>query len=257
MQNIANDAPGAFCWAGLATSDPEDARRFYTSLFGWQSEDVPAGAMGVCTLLRRGHLNVALLYEQTREARQAGAPPHWTTFVSTPDADATIERARSLGATVLREPFDVLGLGRVAALRDPAGAIISVWQRLAGAEAARVSQPGSRAWNELATTELERARSFYAELFSWTYETSSAGDDITIVNGGGPIGRIRERRHTERGLPSAWLPYFTVDSAEETTWRARQLEGISFDRASLSRWALLADRQGATFAVVEAEAAGP
>jgi catechol 2,3-dioxygenase-like lactoylglutathione lyase family enzyme len=45
--------PGTFCWVGLATSDPARARAFYTSLFGWQAEDVSAGEAGTYTLLRR------------------------------------------------------------------------------------------------------------------------------------------------------------------------------------------------------------
>ncbi len=45
--------PGTFCWMGLATSDPVSAKGFYTSLFGWQAEDLEAAAAGTYTALRR------------------------------------------------------------------------------------------------------------------------------------------------------------------------------------------------------------
>src|SRR6266516_273607 len=120
--------PGTLCWVGLATSDPVGAKAFYTSLFSWQAEDLGAGAVGAFTLLRHGGQDVAVLYRQMPEARAAGAPPHWTSYISVEDADATAARANELGgAAVFREPFDVPG-GRVAAIADPAGATVSLWQ---------------------------------------------------------------------------------------------------------------------------------
>jgi hypothetical protein len=72
-------APGTFFWVGLATSDPVGAN--YASLFGWQAEDLPAGA-----------------------------PPHWTSYRSVEDAGTTAARANELGgAAVRREPFESAG----------------------------------------------------------------------------------------------------------------------------------------------------
>src|ERR687898_30331 len=142
--------PGTFCWVGLATSDPAGAQAFYTSPFGWQAEDLPAGAAGTFTLLRRGGRDVAILYRQTPEARAAGAPPHWTSFISVEDAGATAARANELGgAAVFREPFDVLEAGRVAAIRDPTGAMVSLWQPRSRIGATLVNDPGALCWNEL------------------------------------------------------------------------------------------------------------
>jgi predicted enzyme related to lactoylglutathione lyase len=112
--------PGTFCWVGLATSDPAAATAFYTSLFGWEADELPAGEAGTFTILRQGGNDVAILYRQQPQARAAGAPPHWTSYISVEDADATAARASELGgAAVFRAPFDVLDAGRVAAIRDP------------------------------------------------------------------------------------------------------------------------------------------
>jgi uncharacterized protein len=117
--------PGTFCWVGLATSDPAAAEGFYTSLFGWEAEELSAGGAGTYTMLRRAAHDVAILYRQQPEARAAGAPPHWTSYISVEDADATAARAAELGgAAVFREPFDVLDAGRVAAIGDPTGATL-------------------------------------------------------------------------------------------------------------------------------------
>jgi predicted enzyme related to lactoylglutathione lyase len=160
--------PGTFCWVGLATSDPGGATAFYTSLFGWQAEDLPAGAAGTFTLLRQDGSDVAILYRQTTEALAAGAPPHWTSYISVEDADATAARADELGgAAVFREPFDVLDAGRVVAIRDPTGAIVSLWQPRSRIGATLVNDVGAFCWNELATDDVERAASFFAALLGW------------------------------------------------------------------------------------------
>jgi predicted enzyme related to lactoylglutathione lyase len=64
---------GTFCWAGLAISDPAAAEPFYTSLFGWEAEELAAGEAGTYTMLRRTTHEVAILYRQQPEARGGGS----------------------------------------------------------------------------------------------------------------------------------------------------------------------------------------
>src|SRR5215208_2609441 len=192
MSERTRYAPGTFCWVGLATSDPVVASSFYGSLFGWEGEDLSAGAAGSFTMLRLGGKDVAILYRQMPEARAAGAPPHWTSFISVEDADATAARANELGgAAVFREPFDVLDAGRVAAIRDPTGAIVSLWQPRSRIGAALVNDVGALCWNELATTDVERAKTFFSDLLGWAYEPAEGGS-TTIRKAGHRNGAIRE-----------------------------------------------------------------
>ena len=248
--------PGTFCWVGLATSDPVRATAFYRALFGWQAEDLPAGAAGTFTMLRRGGKDVAILYRQTPEARAARAPPHWTSFISVDDAEATAARAGELGgAAVFREPFDVLDAGRVAAIRDPTGAIVSLWQPRSRIGATLVNDVGALCWNELATTDVEPAKLFFDELLGWEYETDESGY-VSIRNAGRLNGGMRKQSEQERGIPPNWLPYFTVESADEAARQAAHLGGRTLaptTEVHIGRVAVIADPQGATFAVFEGE----
>jgi predicted enzyme related to lactoylglutathione lyase len=248
--------PGTFCWVGLATSDPASAKTFYSDLFGWRAEDLEGETAGAYTTLRHGGEEVAILYMQQPEARAAGAPPHWTSYISVEDADATAARAGELGgAAVFREPFDVLDAGRVAAIRDPTGAIVSLWQPRARIGATLVNDVGALCWNELATTDVKRAKSFFAALLGWDYETDGSAY-VSIINAGNRNGGMREQTERERGTPPSWLPYFTVASAGEAARQAEQLGGrtlLANTEIHRGRVAVIADRQGALFAVFAGE----
>jgi uncharacterized protein len=248
--------PGTFCWVGLATSDVAAATTFYGGLFGWQDEDLDAGAAGAYTTLRRGGKEVAILYRQQPQARAAGAPPHWTSYISVEDADATAARADELGgAAVFRAPFDVLDAGRVAAIRDPTGAIVSLWQPRSRIGATLVNDTGALCWNELATTDVERAKSFFGELLGWEYETDDSGY-VSVKNAGTLNGGMREQTGHERHAPPAWLPYFSVESADQASRRGARLGGRALLPTTESRrghCAVIADPQGAAFAVFEGE----
>ena len=238
--------PGSFCWAGLATSDPLAAEPFYVQLFGWEAEASPAGY-------------VSFLSGRQREARAAGAPPHWNSFISVEDADATAVRAGQLGgAAVFRESFDVAGAGRIAAIRDPTGAVVSLWQPAGLAGAGVVDDIGAVCWNELDTHDVDRARAFYGELLGWTYETD-AGGYATIKNAGRVNGGIRRQSTRERRVPPHWVPWITVEDVDATARRAA-LNGGSRRAATRparsGRAAELADPQGAAFVVFEGETGG-
>jgi uncharacterized protein len=89
MGERAHCEPGTFSWVGLATSDPVVAEHFYTNLFDYEAAGLSAGEAGTYTMLRRVAHDVAILDRQQPEARAAAAPPHWTSYVSVEDADAT------------------------------------------------------------------------------------------------------------------------------------------------------------------------
>jgi predicted enzyme related to lactoylglutathione lyase len=68
---------------------------------------------------------------------------------------------------------------------------------------------------------VERAKSFFEELLCWEYETGESGY-ASIRNAGRLNGGMREQSEQERGIPPNWLPYFTVESADDAARRAAQ-----------------------------------
>jgi predicted enzyme related to lactoylglutathione lyase len=97
MGRRASYADGTFCWADLATTDPDGARSFYGALFGWEAEPMPIPGGGTYTMLRHGGRDAAALAGQPEEQRAAGVPPHWVSYVSLDDVDAGAASAGELG----------------------------------------------------------------------------------------------------------------------------------------------------------------
>lgn len=130
MQETAGYKPGTFCWVELATTDGEAAKKFYTELFGWTGNDMPVGpGMTYTILLLDGQegKDVGALFQMTPEMRAQGIPPNWLSYVSVTNADESAAKAKELGATLMKEPFDVMDVGRRnsgsdrSSLRDLAG----------------------------------------------------------------------------------------------------------------------------------------
>jgi len=143
----------------------------------------------------------------------------------------------------------------VAAIRDPGGAILSLWQPRAHIGAALVNDVGALSWNELATDDLGEARAFYGGLLGWEYDTDASGY-TTIKNAGRPNGGMRKRAGQAWAMEASWLPYFTVERAEAAARRAEQLGGhilMGPTELWIGHVAVLADPQHAAFAVFEGE----
>ena len=116
--NVDSVGPGLFCWTDLSTPDAAGAKTFYTSLFGWEFEELPMGEGASYTMLKKDGRNVGALYPDSKP----GIPPHWDLYISVPSADEAAAKAKSLGGMVIVEPFDVMEVGRMAVLQDPTGA---------------------------------------------------------------------------------------------------------------------------------------
>ena len=90
---------GAFSWCELMTTDVDAARRFYTELLGWTTEEVSmSGMMAGMTysVVQAGGTAIGGIMPMPPQA--AGAPPHWGIYVTVQDVDATARHAEALGA---------------------------------------------------------------------------------------------------------------------------------------------------------------
>jgi predicted enzyme related to lactoylglutathione lyase len=259
MQETTEYKPGTFCWVELATSDGETAKKFYTELFDWSFVDNPIGPDMVYTMLKKDGKDAGALYQMPKEMASQGIPPNWLSYVSVTSADESAAKAKELGGTLLKEPFDVSDVGRMAVIQDPTGAVFAVWQPGTHKGAAIVNVPGSFTWNELMTTDTAKDGDFYNKLFGWKLDPQQFGpiQYTMLINGDRPNGGMLAITPEMGAIPPNWLVYFAVDDCDGKVQKATELGARVMkpadDIPGVGRFAILFDPQGAAFAIIKLE----
>jgi predicted enzyme related to lactoylglutathione lyase len=256
MPEMTSRSSGSFCWADLATNDPDSAKVFYTGLFGWEPVDTPTDVGVPYTMLLKGGKAVGGLYAMAADS--GGTPPHWQSYVSVEDVDASAAAVRAHGGTVLMPPTDVLDAGRMSMFQDPSGAVLGLWQPKQHSGAALWNQPGAICWNELLTRDPDRAGRFFADLFGWTTKTYPSvleGTYHVLVHAQDEVGGIMLIEPEWGPMPPTWTIYFGVDDCDGAIANAERGGGKLLFPAkeieSVGRFAYLLDPQGAVFAVIQ------
>lgn len=257
MPEITKHRPGNFCWLDLATTDTAAAKTFYSRLFDWTMEDMPAGEGMTYTILYRGGKDVAGLSLMQKEQRDQGVPPYWFTYVAVEDAVAAAKKAASLGGALLADAFDVMDAGRMAIVQDPTGAVFGMWEPKSHIGTRLIGEPGSLAWTELMTTDTAKAEAFYRGLFGWgknVMDMGEAGIYTVYQNGGEPAAGMMKITPDMGPMPPNWMAYFAVPDCDATAKQITTLGGTicvpPTDIPNVGRFGTAQDPQGAAFAFI-------
>ena len=115
---------GHFYWNELMTRDPQSAKTFYGETLGWTFDAMPMGDDGgtywVC---KDGDQPVGGICDVEKTEFEAMSPC-WFSYLAVDDVDARLEKAAKAGGSVKRSTFDVPGVGRIAIIEDPTGALL-------------------------------------------------------------------------------------------------------------------------------------
>jgi predicted enzyme related to lactoylglutathione lyase len=241
---------GTPSWVELITPDQAAARTFYGELFGWSFDDHDMGEMGHYYIGTIEGDEIAGLSGPM--PGMEGHPAFWNVYLAVDDVDATTAKVEPAGGKVEAGPFDVNQNGRMAALQDPTGARISLWQAKETVGTQRGNEPGTPIWNELVTPDIPRATQFYAEVVGMGSESMPMGDDTYTVLKNAEGRQIGGAMNPPMdGVPPHWNVYFNVEDVDATVAKAGELGGQvvapAFDVEGVGRMAVLSDPQGAMF----------
>jgi len=112
-----------FVHVELNTTDVAQAKSFYGKLFDWKLQDMPVSG-GDYTMIEVGEGTGGGLMKHPIP----GAPSTWLAYVLVDDVKAATGKAKSLGATVLKDVTEVPGMGWFSLIADPTGAALGMWQ---------------------------------------------------------------------------------------------------------------------------------
>jgi hypothetical protein len=107
----------------LNTTDVDKAKSFYGSLFDWKLSDTPM-PMGTYTTIDVGDGTGGGMLKHP----MPGAPSIWIPYVIVDDVEAATQKAKSLGAQIIREVTEVPNMGWFSIVLDPTGAAVGLWK---------------------------------------------------------------------------------------------------------------------------------
>ena len=253
-------APGTPSWVDLQTSDPAAAKSFYRALFDWDYEDLPVGdgadgRPAFYSMARKNGKDIGAI----AALPMPGIPPHWNTYITVADVDASAAQVGGAGGTVVMDAFDVMDAGRMAVISDPTGAMFNLWTPKNSIGAELVNEHGTLSWNELMSPDVPAAAKFYEKLFGWGSSTMGTPEmeytefklgDRSIAGGMKP---------PMPGMPAVWGNYVATDDTDKTAELATANGGTVIQGPmdiEPGRMAVIADPTGAMFSVIKMKVAG-
>ncbi len=219
---------------------------------------MPIGPGSFYTIFRLEGQDAAAAYTLRPDQLSQGVPPNWMLYIAVASADAAAKRAAEIGGMVLAEAFDVPNAGRMAVLKDPTGAPFCAWEGKENKGTGIAHVDGTLCWADLSTPDPQRAGKFYSDLFGWQI----MGDDedpehnyLHIKNGEHFIGGIPPVKHRQPNTPPHWLAYFNASNCDAVAGKAKTLGAKLYlppmTMENVGRFAVLADPQGAVFAIFQ------
>lgn len=112
-----------FVHVELNSTDVAKAKSFYTKLFSWKLEDLPMEGMTYTTIGVGEGTGGGMMKQM-----MPGAPSSWLPYVLVDDIEASTDKVRTLGGTVVKDVTEVPKMGWLSIIKDPTGAFLGLWK---------------------------------------------------------------------------------------------------------------------------------
>ncbi len=114
-------AHGHFHWNELMTRDVERAKKFYADTLGWTYERMQTPDGNAYWVASIEGERVAGVFDLSSPEYE-GVPEGWMGYIAVDDVDARLTKAVRAGAKLMKDPFDIPRVGRIAILSEPGAA---------------------------------------------------------------------------------------------------------------------------------------
>lgn len=249
-QERGKHTPGMFVWRELYTSDVNAAKRFYSEALGWKIDAVEMPGM-IYNLFYAGDKQIGGMFSM------AGIPTMWNPYVSVSDVDASAKAATENGGAILNGPHDIPNIGRMATVRDPQGAVFSLYKDAKGDPVWGKPGAGEFCWEQLNTTDTKSAASFYKKVVGWNAVPFSGGGSDVFTTEAATNNQAATLIQAPPGSTPSWMSHVAVASLTDTKERITRNGGKvlvpSIDVPNMGSFAVVSDPQGAIFSVFEAK----
>ncbi|MGB1260577.1 MAG: VOC family protein [Akkermansiaceae bacterium] len=176
-------------------------------------------------------------------------PSFWMSYISVSDIRSTVAEAERLGGKVELEETNALG--KIALIRDPAGAGFTCYEGNAKPSIASTPKHGRWYWNELFVSDLSSVEEFYTKLFGWSFAVDDKTPDRYLIRdeSGDQVGAAQVASNKIKGEKEFWGVFFGVADMDFCISKLKDAGGeIIFQHDNSNGEHYLAkDSQGAAF----------
>jgi len=236
----------------LHVPDQQAAGNFYSELFGWHAQSVPVPGQDQPYTLVDTHAGSGI--NGGIGGHQEGQP-RVIVYVETDDPQAALDKAASLGGTVLM-PAEDIGMVILGLFTDPQGNTVGVVKNTQEAPGVSAGDGAPVDWFEILGPDPKALWGFYGDLFGWDVHGDDTADylygEVHPAEGKGIGGGIGS---TPDGQPHVNI-YAGVDDIQKYLDRAGELGGTTLmpvtNMGSVT-FAMFADPQGTPFGLYRME----
>ena len=241
---------GKLVWVDLITTDPQQAVKFYSTVFDWQPHYF--ADENYIELSHNGRVMSSVVRYDGDEPMDGEA--RWLVSISVTDVDAATQNAVASGGAILEAATDLPDRGRYSVISDSQGALLMLLRATGGDPTDDTQLLDEWAWAELWTDDTGAAIDFYHALAGYdAMSIPDANGDERIM-----LGTDGKARATIVPLPwddvdPNWVPYIPVASASGILKRIVDAGGTVLEKAAGTDGsvavAIVMDPTGGVFAI--------
>jgi len=127
MSDSIQGVLGGIMWVDLTVPNAEEVRDFYKQVVGWKSADLSMGEYSDFMMSAPGSGEPVSGICHTR-GENAHLPPQWMIYILVENLDQSLEACHRLGGSTIGTVRQA-GADRYCVVRDPAGAVVSLYQK--------------------------------------------------------------------------------------------------------------------------------
>ena len=231
--------PGKIIWHDLITDKPVLTKKFYQTLFGWEFEDLSiAGGFFSnvnYTLIRHEGKLIGGMVDQTKLPVKADIS-QWVVLMSVRNINQSVDEVKRSGGIVFSPVTDLGDRGKVAIVADPQGALLGFIQTKEGDPQDRNTiHSGDFLWNELWTSDVNNATSFYQRIAEYSIENRQIESGKYNDKHNDKQYRLLTTQNKPRvaildnpieNLSPVWVSYLRVDDAKALDVLISQVEAL-------------------------------
>jgi predicted enzyme related to lactoylglutathione lyase len=122
---------GTVGWFDLTVEDAKTLRDFYANVVGWTVQPQSMGDYDDYTMVspESGQAVAGVCHAR---GSNADLPAQWLMYINVADLDASIGICGERGGAVISGPKTMGGYGRYCVIRDPAGAVVALFEPASG-----------------------------------------------------------------------------------------------------------------------------